>query len=71
MPLTSVLEDPFFLSALKWPEIGDLLYLEVFEYTRRDPLSQQGFFNIYTMDSGQFRTFFPFERDDVERLTHA
>lgn len=71
MSLTSVLEDPLLLSSLKWSEIEDLLCLEVFEYTRRDPLSRQGFLNIYTMDSGQFRTFFRFERDDVERLTRA
>lgn len=71
MPLTSVLQDPFLLNSLKWSEIEDLLTLEVFQYTRREPFSQQGLLNIYTMDSGQFRTFFRFDRDDVDRLTRA
>ncbi|XP_077555345.1 uncharacterized protein LOC144169840 [Haemaphysalis longicornis] len=71
MPLTSVLEDPFLLTSLKWSEIEDLLTLEVFQYTRREPLSQQGLLKIYSMDSGQFRTFFRFEKDDVERLARA
>uniref|UniRef100_L7M3A9 Uncharacterized protein n=1 Tax=Rhipicephalus pulchellus TaxID=72859 RepID=L7M3A9_RHIPC len=71
MPLTSVLEDPFLMGFLKWSEIEDLLCLEVFQYTRRDPLSRHGLLNIDKMDRGQFRTYFRFERDDVRRLCRA
>ncbi|KAH6933842.1 hypothetical protein HPB50_018597 [Hyalomma asiaticum] len=54
-----------------WSEIEDLLCLEVFQYTRRDPLSRHGLLNIDSMDRGQFRTYFRFERDDVRSLCRA
>ncbi|KAH6937489.1 hypothetical protein HPB50_000756 [Hyalomma asiaticum] len=71
MPLRSVLEDPFLMSFLKWSEIEDLLCSELFEYTRRDPLSVHGYLDIDKMDSGQFRTYFRFEQNDVRRLKSA
>ncbi|XP_075751972.1 uncharacterized protein LOC142817905 [Rhipicephalus microplus] len=71
MPPTSVLEDPFLMGLLKWSEIEDLLCLKVFQYTRRDPLSRHGLLNIDSMDRGQFRTYFRFERDDVRSLCRA
>ncbi|KAL1478794.1 hypothetical protein MTO96_034857 [Rhipicephalus appendiculatus] len=71
MPLTSVLEDPFLMGFLTWSEIEDLLCLEIFEYTRREPLSRHGLLNIDSMDKGQFRSYFRFERDDVRSLCRA
>ncbi|KAH7944646.1 hypothetical protein HPB52_022972 [Rhipicephalus sanguineus] len=71
MPLRSVLEDPFLVSFLKWYEIEHLLYLELFEYTRRDPLSVHGYLDIDEMDSGQVRTYFRFEQNDVRRIKSA
>lgn len=59
------------MSFLKWSEIEDLLCLELFEYTRRDPLSVHGYLDIDKMDSGQFRTYFRFEQNDVRRLKSA
>ncbi|KAH7937281.1 hypothetical protein HPB49_009976 [Dermacentor silvarum] len=71
MRLRSVLEDNFLMSTLKFSDIEDLLYLEVFQYRRRDPLSLHGFLDIDGMDSGQFRTYFRFEKYDVRRLHRA
>ncbi|KAH6928306.1 hypothetical protein HPB50_014115 [Hyalomma asiaticum] len=71
MPPRSVLEDPLLMSTLKWSEIEDLLCLEVFQYTRREPLSLHGYLDINGMDSGQFRTYFRFEKDDVRVLHRA
>ncbi|XP_070384926.1 uncharacterized protein [Dermacentor albipictus] len=71
MSQKSVLEDPFLMSTLKWSEIEDLLCLEVLQYTRQEPLSAHGYLNIDRMDSGQFRTYFRFEQDDLRRLQGA
>ncbi|KAH7965784.1 hypothetical protein HPB49_010917 [Dermacentor silvarum] len=71
MPLRSVLEDNFLMFTLKFSDIEDLLCLEVFQYTRRDPLSLHGFLDIDGMDSGQFRTYFRFDKHDVRRLHRA
>lgn len=71
MPSRSVLEDTFLMSTLKWADIEDLLCQEVFQYTRRDLLSLRGFLDIDGIDSGQFRTYFRFEKHDVQRLQHA
>ncbi|XP_077517212.1 uncharacterized protein LOC144128038 [Amblyomma americanum] len=67
----SILQDPLLLSRLKWSEIEDLLCLEVFGETRRDPLSVRGLINIDAMDSGVFRTYFRFEKDDLRKLQSA
>ncbi|XP_072142310.1 uncharacterized protein [Dermacentor andersoni] len=67
----SIIQDPLLLSRLKWSEIEDLLCLEVFCETRRDPLSVRGLLNIDAMDGGVFRTYFRFEKEDVRRLQRA
>ncbi|KAH7970640.1 hypothetical protein HPB49_012865 [Dermacentor silvarum] len=60
---------PAFVHSLA--DIEDLLCLEIFQYTRRDPLSLHGFLDIDGMDSGQFRTHFRFDKHDVRRLHRA
>ncbi|XP_077506971.1 uncharacterized protein LOC144116141 [Amblyomma americanum] len=64
----SILQDPLLLSQLKWSEIEDLLCLEVFGETQRDPLSVRGLLNIDDIDSGVFRRHFRFEKHDLHRL---
>nr|XP_037270556.1 uncharacterized protein LOC119162191 [Rhipicephalus microplus] len=67
----SILQDPLLLTRLKWSEIVDVLCLEVLGETRRDPLSMRGLLDIDAIDSGVFRTYFRFEKDDVPRLQRA
>ncbi|KAL3192833.1 hypothetical protein MRX96_058691 [Rhipicephalus microplus] len=67
----SILQDPLLLTRLKWSEIVDVLCLEVLGETRCDPLSMRGLLDIDAIDSGVFRTYFRFEKDDVPRLRRA
>ncbi|KAH7932099.1 hypothetical protein HPB51_029516 [Rhipicephalus microplus] len=67
----SILQDPLLLTRLKWSEIVDVLCLEVLGETRRDPLSMRGLLDIDAIDSGVFRTYFRFEKEDVPRLRRA
>lgn len=67
----SILQDPLLLTRLKWSEIVDVLCLEVLGETRCDPLSMRGLLDIDAIDSGVFRTYFRFEKDDVPRLQRA
>ncbi|XP_065312485.1 uncharacterized protein [Dermacentor albipictus] len=67
----SILQDPLLLSQLTWTEIGDVLCLEVFGETRREPLSVHGRLNIDAMDDGVFRTYFRFEKEHIGRLQRA
>lgn len=66
--MSSILENPFLMSTLKWKDIEDLLLLEVFSVERRGPLSAHGLFSIDDTDDGVFRTLFRFEKDDLRRL---
>lgn len=56
------------MTRLKWSDIVDAVCLEVLGETRRDPLSMHGLLNLDTFDSGVFRTYFRFEKDDIPRL---
>ncbi|KAL3190188.1 hypothetical protein MRX96_020497 [Rhipicephalus microplus] len=67
----SILQDPLLLTRFKWSETVDVLCLEVLGETRRDPLSMRGLLDIDAIDSGVFRTYFRFEKDDVPRLQRA
>ncbi|KAH9374556.1 hypothetical protein HPB48_018278 [Haemaphysalis longicornis] len=67
----SILQDPVLMTRLKWSDIVDAVCLEVPGETRRDPLSMRGLLNIDTFDSGVFRTYFRFEKDDMPRLQRA
>ncbi|XP_070388867.1 uncharacterized protein [Dermacentor albipictus] len=67
----SVLQDPLLLSQLTWHDIEDLVVMELFSVTRRDPLSVGGYLNIDALDSGLFRSYFRFEKADIRRLRSA
>ncbi|XP_075534567.1 uncharacterized protein LOC142568566 [Dermacentor variabilis] len=67
----SVLQDPLLLSQLTWHDIEDLVVMELFSVTRRDPLSVGGYLNIDALDSGLFRSYFRFEKTDIRRLRSA
>ncbi|XP_077498715.1 uncharacterized protein LOC144109799 [Amblyomma americanum] len=69
--MRSVLQDPLMLSQLTWRDIEDLLVMELFSVTRRDPLSATGYLNIDAMESGLFRSYFRFKKADIRRLKTA
>ncbi|KAH9384022.1 hypothetical protein HPB48_026005 [Haemaphysalis longicornis] len=67
----SIFEDHLLMTRLKWSDIVDAVCLEVLGETRRDPLSMRSLLNIDAFDSGVFRTYFRFEKDDIPRLQRA